>query len=199
MQTADAGPTRPVNVVRPLRRLCVPDELPVPPRARWYAAYTNAREEQTANYNIRRAGFWTFFPVVLITVNHARRQEDVLRPYLPRYVFAQVMPRQDVFAINMLPGVSSVVCGADGPVAIDDASMARFMALARPDGLVVTPEPEPVVVPTFAAGDRVRLTGGPFEGYSGTVEWDTGKQVRVAVDGCSAPMSVPGKWVERRK
>ena len=191
---------QPVNVVRPLPRLKRPDDVPDVPRARWHAVHTNAREEWTANYNIRRAGFWTFYPVRMVRIAHARKEETVLRPFLPRYVFAQVLPRQDVFAINALAGVSTVIFGADGPAPIDDAAMARLMARARPDGLVVEKPPEPLLL-AFKAGQSVQVVDGPFDGRQAIVEedvtLDVGDLLRISVDifGRATTMSLPAGWV----
>lgn len=177
-------------------------DLPQPQRARWMAVHSNARQEATANFHIREAGFWTFYPVRMVRVRHARQEEDVLRPYLPRYVFVQIMPRQDWNVINRLPGVSTIVYGTDGPLLIHDKDMASLISLADPDGLIKEPPKPPGLRIVLDIGDHVRVEEGPFSGFTAIVEGlDTGGSLSISIDifGRPTPVTLPIGWVSRAK
>lgn len=174
--------------------------LPEPKRARWIAVHTGPRMEATANFHLYQAGFWTFFPQELKRVCHARKEEDVLRPYLPRYVFVHLQLRQDWNAINVLPGVSTVIFGAQGPLLIADRDMAILVAMADPDGLIHEPEKPPALRIMWEAGTPVRVCQGPFSSFPGTVEGlDNDGRVRVSVEifGRPTPVSLATDWVTR--
>lgn len=177
-------------------------DLHQPARARWLAVHSNARQEATANFHIREAGFWTFYPVRLVRTRHARKEEDTLRPYLPRYVFVQIMPGQDWTRINFLPGVSTVVFGRDGPLLIHDRDMAGLIARADPDGLIKDPPKPAGVRVIFDVGDHVRVDEGPFQGFTARVDaLDSGGMISISIDifGRPTPVSLPIGWVSRAK
>lgn len=95
-------------------RLQVPREEP-----EWYAVHTQARSEITAYENLKRAGFWLYFPHRRVTVQRCthsrwgaqRRLYEVDLPYFPRYLFACLRYDTDAIGdINDTVGVARVVC-----------------------------------------------------------------------------------------
>lgn len=178
----------------PLRKV---EDLPEPPRARWYAVHTQAKKEWLANIMLREAHYWTFFPRMFVNVRHARRSEAILRPYLPRFVFAQVLPSQEFWPINELHGVSCILRTPEGePKPMPDDQMARLIAKAAPDGLITPEEEERAPKVTFTPGEPVKVVDGPFSGFPGTVEdMDGASHVRVDLGAFVA--SVPVGWVVR--
>jgi transcription antitermination factor NusG len=178
------------------------EDLPDPPRAKWIAVHTEAGQEHTANFHLRQAKFWTFFPVEMRRVRHARRETDVKRAYLSRYVFVQLLPSQDWNIIQRLPGVSTVAYGSDGPLVIPDRQMAALLLLARPDGLVTRkPPPAPLRI-ILDPGDEVRVLDGPFAGCTGTVnEAGVDREGNVHLDlqvfRQPTPTTVPAGWVRK--
>lgn len=177
----------------PLRRV---EDIPEPPRARWYAVHTRARAERGVNLRLREARYWTFYPQILVVTNHARSSDEIAQPFLPRYVFAQVLPDQDFFTIAETAGVSCIIHGADGaPMPIDDRQMARLIAMAAPDGIVTLDRPsEPAI--SFAENEPVIAAEGPFEGHHGLVVAMDGKH-RATVEFGNFEVSLPVEWLRR--
>ncbi len=173
-----------------------------PPRVRWMAIQTVPRQEGLANWHLRDVGFWTFYPVMLKTIKHARQTSEQLRPYLPGYVFAQCMPHQNWAVAAGARGVQSVVANDDGPVWVRDHDMVALMALADPDGLVKAPSKPASTRMLLDVGDRVRLDEGPFTGFLAVVDdIDSDSQITVTIDilGRPTPMTMPAGWVSRAK
>src|SRR5688572_20987372 len=66
------------------------DQLP----GKWGVINTHPHKEVLAIENLRRQNFQTYCPLVRKRIKHARREQDVLRPLFPTYVFV----RTDVIA-----------------------------------------------------------------------------------------------------
>lgn len=159
----------PSRWARPRLKIREVDSIPEPPRARWYAVHTRAKAERTVNLFLREAGYWTFYPQILVTTNHARSSEEIARAFLPRYVFVQVLPNQDFYTIAETPGVSCIIHGADGsPMPIEDRQMARMVAMAAPDGIVKLAKVNEHAI-VYQEGEAVTVVDGPFEGHAGVV------------------------------
>ncbi|MCP4308448.1 MAG: hypothetical protein GY788_26930 [bacterium] len=144
-------------------------DLPEPPRAKWHAVHTKARSEELVNLLLRERGWWTFYPQRLATVTHARKTDEVLRPYLPRYVFLSALPHQDVFDVNELPGVSTVLWSADGPLVINDREIAVMQARADRNGVIPEEAAKDTPRIVFEPGTKLVVTQGPFTHFEGEV------------------------------
>lgn len=144
----------------------------------WYVAHTLARAEAMAEHYLREAGYGTLYLHRLVTVTHARRSLKVLRPYFARYVFFEAGERQGLYAAAKATGVSVIVGNAMGPLEIPSAVMRELRSRGDGHGLV----DEQVVEDgrrRFTVGSRVRVAGGPLEGFFAEVALDDGEQVRV--------------------
>ena len=53
----------------------------------WFAVYSRARAEATAQEHLRRQGYEVYLPRHLKRRRHARRTDFVLAPLFPRYLF----------------------------------------------------------------------------------------------------------------
>ncbi|MCP4306586.1 MAG: hypothetical protein GY788_17290 [bacterium] len=178
-------------------------DLPEPPRAKWHAVHTKARSEELVNLLLRERGWWTFYPQRLTTVTHARKADEVLRPYLPRYVFLSALPHQDVFDVNELPGVSTVLWSTGGPLVIADRDIAVMQAGADRDGVIRYGPAEETPRIEFEPGTKLRVQQGPFVGFEGEViamETSAGAEyVALVLEFLGGPTkaSLPVSWVAR--
>lgn len=125
----------------------------------WFAVQTRPREESRATFNLRRQGFAVFLPEFLKTRRHARRTEQVRRPFFPNYLFVQIdMSSMPWRAINSTFGVVSLVCGRDhSPTPLPDSVMNALFSRCGADGLMETP-----LVDDIKKGDPVRFVSGPL-------------------------------------
>jgi transcription antitermination factor NusG len=140
--------------------------------ARWYACYTRARHEKRVHSALHQSGIETYLPLVPLKRRSKGRQSVVLWPLFPSYVFSRFTLSQ-YHAILSVSGVATVVRSNGVPAPIHEGELdnvRRFaVALARA-GV------EPREHRMFKAGDRVRVTSGPFSGVEGMVREARGRR-----------------------
>ena len=86
---------------------------------RWYAVYTRPHDETRALEHLLRQGYSVYLPRYRTRISHARRQQTVLRPLFPRYLFAGIdrasMPWRPILSTV---GVVDVVRAGDEPAPV---------------------------------------------------------------------------------
>ena len=60
----------------------------------WFAIRTKPNREQHARLEYERQGYVVYLPLIRKTVRHARRREEVLRPFFPGYLFLHLAPTE---------------------------------------------------------------------------------------------------------
>lgn len=130
---------------------------------RWYAAYTQAQAELRAAGHLRRQGFDSYLPLCRRIQRHARREEAVLRPLFPRYVFVALNLDTDRWrSVNGTIGVSRLVCHGERPAALPDGVVEDLRISEIDEGVV----PLSLLV-LFDPGARLRVLDGAFTGQIG--------------------------------
>ena len=148
----------------------------------WFAVHTNTRAETTVDRQLRQTGFQTLYLHYHDIVNHARRQASIIKPYFPRYLFAQVIAPQSVGQIGRTQGVTAVVCAGDEPLQVPPSVIDELRARADHNGLVQMSGKEREARRRWLEGQQVRIREGVFAGLLATVELDTGDQIRLWLD-----------------
>lgn len=123
----------------------------------WYVVQTQPRAESKAERHLINQGFGTYLPRYRRRVRHARRNELVLRPLFPGYLFVKLDPQlQRWRSINGTVGVCRILSEGDAPRRVPDQILEQI--LAREDGEgAVRLDP-----PVFSAGQAVRISTGPL-------------------------------------
>lgn len=131
---------------------------------KWYVVYAQAGKEQVAVQNLIKQGFTTYLPRYRKRCRHARRVYDVMTPLFPRYLFVRMNPAlQRWRSINGTIGVSYLLSDGPDPIAIPDEIIDAIHDQER-DGIVQ------VAPPSFAKGQKVCVTDGPFAEFEGLFE-----------------------------
>lgn len=60
----------------------------------WFAIRTKPNRELNARLQYERQGFVVYLPMIRKIVRHARRKEEVLRPFFPGYLFLHLAPEE---------------------------------------------------------------------------------------------------------
>ena len=122
----------------------------------WYVACTHPNQEKRAEENLRRQGFSPWVPTFARLRRHARRVERVRTPLFPGYLFVEFDPAREPWsAIHSTFGVKRLICRRDVPARLPEGFAENLRAhVESPD--FVAPEDR------LDAGDRVRITDGPF-------------------------------------
>lgn len=156
---------------------------------RWYVAYTQPQAERGATRHLKRQGFDAYLPLCRRIRRHARREESVLRPLFPRYVFVALDLQADRWrSVNGTVGVSRLVCQGERPAALPGGVVESLRDGEIDDGVVPLSQ-----LMLFDPGARLRVLDGAFAGQTGIYQAMTaaervvllfdliGRQVRVAV------------------
>ena len=134
---------------------------------RWYAAYTQPRNEALAMEHLARQGFDVYCPRYQKRRSHAGRIDLVTAPLFPRYVFVAIdSAAQRWHAINSTVGVSSLVTAGGTPCAVTSKVISELKRREDPRGFLSL---EPAFA-RLAPGTPVRVTAGAFEACRGLFE-----------------------------
>jgi transcription antitermination factor NusG len=125
---------------------------------------------------LREQDIETFLPLVKRKVRHASRTyKEVLRPLFVGYIFAQFCPAQMLRAVTYSHGVLRVLGNQSGPQPLDLSVIASIRERIGDDGCVELTERR------IGPGDAVKITEGPFWGWSGVFERELSDVGRVAI------------------
>jgi transcriptional antiterminator RfaH len=134
-------------------------------KGRWYVVQTQPHAEARAQEHLRRQGFTTYLPKLRKSRRHARKTEQVSSPLFPRYMFVLIdHTHQGWHAIRSTFGVSNLVGGENGPVALRDDVIAALRQREGEDGHVHLDAPK------FLRGAAVRVLDGVFASCMGMFE-----------------------------
>jgi transcription elongation factor/antiterminator RfaH len=138
------------------------DQLPAPP-IRWGVVNTHPHKETVAIENLQRQNFSTYCPLVRKRIKHARREQDVLRPLFPSYVFVQI----DVTVhrwqtISSTFGVRALI-SFGGYLGFLQEEFISSLRAREVGGEIIQPESP------YVLGQKVKVSGGAFDGLVATV------------------------------
>jgi transcriptional antiterminator RfaH len=156
----------------------------------WYAVHTHAHGENRAYENLARQDFESWLPKYRKRRRHAGREENVLRPLFPRYLFVRVdLTAEQWRPILSTRGVASLVGDSEGPHPLGDEVITALQSQADENGIF---DLQP---PSFQVGEKVRITAGPLSDLEGVFQMESdsdrvmvllklmGRSVRVSVAG----------------
>lgn len=133
--------------------------------ASWFVVQTQPSAEAKARRHLINQGFTTYLPLYRRRVRHARKNEIVLRPLFPGYLFVRLDPDQHRWrSINGTIGVRQILSDGNTPRTLPDHVIEEIVARQDETGAVK------LSAPVFAPGQAVRLLDGPFADVSGLFE-----------------------------
>jgi transcriptional antiterminator RfaH len=131
--------------------------------SKWVALATHTHKERTALENLERQGFAAYCPMIRKVVRHARRSQEVLRPFFPGYVFASFGTATSRWrSMASTIGVRRVIAFGETPCLLSEEFISSLRA-REVEGAITKP------VSPYSVGQSVRLTGGAFEGLVATI------------------------------
>lgn len=152
----------------------------------WYLVHTKPRQEKCALTNLEQQGYECYLP----TMSCERLKEGVLtildEPLFPRYLFIRLGhgdAAKSWAPIRSTRGVSRLVKFGLEPSKVDD----DLIDLLKARESIANDTPERL----FVAGDKVRLTSGPFAGIEGIYQMAEGeRRVMVLIELMSKRVAV---------
>ncbi len=133
---------------------------------RWYAVYTQPRNEMLASEHLARQDFDVFLPRYMKRRSHARRVDLVPAPLFPRYLFVTFDANEGNWsAIRSTRGVIDLVRNGHDPVPVSNAIIDEIQRRRDEEGFVVLGKHL-----DLKRGARIRIDTGPFADYEAIFE-----------------------------
>jgi transcriptional antiterminator RfaH len=145
----------------------------------WYALNSKPRSEKYVSEILLSRGIETYLP--LWRSPKGPGQAGKARPYFPSYLFARAdLDAIGISVLQYLPGVRRLVFCGDQPARVEEAAINEIRRrLAELENSVMDSAGR-----RLSQGDRVLITGGPFQGYDAIFDrrLSSGERVRVLID-----------------
>ena len=135
----------------------------ISPNARhWYSVYSKPQKEKFAQFHLQSKGMEVFLPQLVVPQSHRRFRRIV--PLFPSYLFVRldVLSGESAYVV-WSPGVKYLVSFNGVPASIDDEVIDFLKDRADASGHIHASS-------SLKAGQKVRVTGGPFEGLEALIE-----------------------------
>jgi transcriptional antiterminator RfaH len=124
----------------------------------WYVVQTQPQAEARAEINLARQGFESYLPKYQRIRRHARKEEIVVRPLFPRYLFVALDLARDRWrAVQSTFGVSQFVFSGDTPARVPGEVIREIRAREGEGGFVRLGLP-----PGMVPGTPARFIDGIF-------------------------------------
>ncbi|MBV8053930.1 MAG: hypothetical protein JO071_01675 [Deltaproteobacteria bacterium] len=141
---------------------------------RWYLVRTKPRKEALVQFKLAEFVHHTFLPRMRTWHIRNGARTGTVAPLFPCYLFALFELESSLYKVLHTIGVAGVVCAGSTPSEVD-ASLIEEISRRGENGIVELPQR------TFNAGDQVRITDGPMEGFAGIFECYRSGSTRVAL------------------
>ncbi len=136
---------------------------------KWYIFYTAPRAEKVVCQELARRGYEVFLPTVKILKVWKNRQKKTIDQVLfPSYIFVKTEEYMLHF-IKQVPKIATYIHCAGKPSVIKQKEIECIKKMLRYSQ-------EISVETNFSVGEQVRITCGPFSGYSGILVEKKGKK-----------------------
>lgn len=153
----------------------------------WYAVYTHSRSEKKVFRNLTNSGIDVFLPLQKKTRQWSDRKRVVEEPLIRSYIFVRISEREYYVVLNTTGVVRYVTFSGKAAVIPDwQIEILKKTILYNVENKVITEKAHP--------GDKVEITGGPFEGFKGHLVDFYGKKmllIEISHIGHSLLLNIP--------
>lgn len=153
--------------------------------SKWIVVNTHPHKEALAIENLQRQSFEGYCPMMRKRIRHARCSQDVLRPLFPSYVFTRIDPTRTHWrSIASTLGVRTLISFGERLAFLQDDFVSTLKA-REVEGAIVRP------VSPYEVGQKVRMSGGAFDGLIATIiEMSEKDRLVVLMDLLNRPVKV---------
>jgi transcriptional antiterminator NusG len=169
----------------------------------WYVVHCYSGQENKVRHNLEQRidtmGMKDkIFDIIIPTIEEIEvkdgKRRTVEKRVYPGYLMVQmILTEESWFVVRNTPGVTGFVGMGNTPTALRTEEVAQILHRMETT--------TPTVRPTYKAGQKVRITDGPFNDFVGTVEtidMDRGKvRVLVSFFGRETPVELDFLQVEK--
>lgn len=154
-------------------------------QTQWYAVHTYSSFENKVRTTIERLvqleGLGDSVRQVVIPLEpvieiKSGKKHTVMRNLMPGYLLIEMEARDDIFdMIRNVKGVSGFVGGGAKPAPLSQGEVDNILSMMASKA----DKPKPEI--SYAEGDQVKVTEGPFTNFIGTVEHVDEEKHRLSV------------------
>jgi transcriptional antiterminator RfaH len=138
----------------------------------WYVVYTKPHKEEQVRFHLGAKGLETFFPRLQRPGRNSPR--CAITSLFPNYLFVRCNLSLEAQYVVWSPGLKRIVSFGDQPVPLDDSVVQFLKSRADAKGIIRAHS-------RLHAGQKVEISGGPFDGFSAIIEQPPNAQGRVKV------------------
>ena len=139
----------------------------------WYAIYVRSKHEKNVHSALLNKGIESSLPLKTVIRQWSDRKKKVEIPLFRGYVFIRIDIRKDKFNILKTDGVVKFIGIGKNPSRIPDEQIHWVHMIVEKSDTVQNEKEIP-------AGQKVRVTAGPFKGVEG-VAMRSGNQSRLVI------------------
>ena len=130
----------------------------------WYVINTKSNAEMYVIDQLLNKDFVTYMPKFVITISHARKIKEVIKPFFPGYLFVMIEENsQDFRKINFTRGVVSILSAGLEPIRIKSSVIENLKKLENDKGYIRVNKAF-----NYFEGMKIKLNGGLFKGKTGS-------------------------------
>jgi len=142
----------------------------------WYLVYTNLKQEERANENLKAWGVETLHAKL-----KTRRYNEftgaptyITQPLFPRYIFAKFNAREQLSKVRFTRGIQNVVCFGEHIASVDQDIIDLVRARIDENGFVKSND-------ELKPGDKVVISAGPLRNLMGIFEREIKGSDRITI------------------
>ena len=142
----------------------------------WHVIYTNPQKETLVNCQLEDRGLETYFPFLQYDRGYGRGIR--LEPFFPHYLFFKAdLQSKRAHNLQWLPGIRSIVQVDGRPAIVPDNVIDGLRQRLKPYAKAVLRKSECL----FKPGQKVLVSGGPFDGFEAIFQKGMSGEDRVQV------------------
>jgi len=138
----------------------------------WYVVYSKPHAEEYAQLHFRLKGLECFFPRLLLP--KAAQKHRRIVPLFPNYLFVRIRFLEEFQYVLWSHGVKRFVSFNGVPAALDEEVVTFIMRQANSEGIITARS-------NLKAGEKVRVSHGPFQGVVGIIQEPADVRGRVKI------------------
>jgi transcription antitermination factor NusG len=138
----------------------------------WYVVYSKPHKEDQVCFHLGLKGIESFFPRLQLPAGG--RAKKRVTPLFPNYLFVRIDLATEAHFVVWSPGVKRIVSFSERPAPLQDGIVGFLQRQADSAGIIQARS-------RLTAGERVEITGGPFNGFVGLIENPPNAKGRVKI------------------
>ena len=145
----------------------------------WIVVTTKPRQERAAVGHLQGRGFDSYCPMYLEPQRYRWAPRGPM-PFFPGYIFVACDPVDELNGVRFCPGVLRPLVFGREPATVDQVLIDELRRWEGERGYIVSED----VHKKMTKGARVRVMGGPLQGFEGVFQGylKGGRRVRILLD-----------------